>query len=147
MRTTLLVCLVSISFGVIALTLTIVHNILQKQVRRDISADLERSISTLRNIQAQRQKMLTREASLLAALPVLKSLMTTSDERTIRDGAADFYELSGGDMFALADGNGKPVAVYEGGAARDPGSLSQSIIPEIHGALQPSYVTVRRESI
>ena len=69
MRTTLLVCLVSISFGVIAVTLAIVHNVLQKQVRRDISADLERSISTLHNIQAQRQRMLTREASLLAALP------------------------------------------------------------------------------
>jgi signal transduction histidine kinase len=143
MRTTLLVCLLSISFGVIALTLTIIHNILQKQVRRDISADLERSIFTLRNIQAQRQQMLAREVSLLAALPVLKSLMTTSDERTIRDGAAEFYELSGGDLFALADGNGKPVTVYEGGTAQDPASLSQSLIPQIHGALQPSYVTVR----
>jgi signal transduction histidine kinase len=143
MRTTLLVCLLSISFGVIALTLTIVHNVLQKQVRRDISADLERSISTLRNIQAQRQQMLAREASLLAALPVLKSLMTTSDERTIRDGAAEFYELSGGDLFALADGNGKPVTVYEGGAARDPASLAQPLIPQLHGALQPSYVLVR----
>jgi len=143
MRTTLLVCLVSVSFGVIALSLTIVHNILQKQVRRDISADLERSIFTLRNIQAQRQQMLSREVSLLAALPILKSLMTTSDERTIRDGAADFYELSGGDLFALADGNGKPVAVYEGGASRDPASLAQSIIPQIHGAVQPSYAMVR----
>jgi signal transduction histidine kinase len=143
MRTTLLVCLVSVSFGVIALSLTIVHNILQKQVRRDISADLERSISTLRNIQAQRQQMLSREVSLLAALPVLKSLMTTSDERTIRDGAAEFYELSGGDLFALADGNGKPITVYENGESREPASLSQSVIPEIRGALQPSYVTVR----
>ena len=143
MRTTLLVCLVSISFGVIALTLTIVHNILQKQVRREISADLERSISTLRNIQAQRQQMLAREASLLAALPVLKSLMTTSDERTIRDGAADFYELSGGDLFALADGEGKPVAMYEGGVSRDPGTLPRSLIPQIHGALEPTYLIVR----
>ena len=143
MRTTLLVCLVSISFGVIALSLTIVHNILQKQVRRDISADLERSISTLRNIQGQRQQMLSREASLLAALPYIKSLMTTSDERTIRDGAADFYELSGGDLFALADGNGKPVAVYEGGTSRDPSDLSQSLIPQMHGATQPSYVMLR----
>jgi signal transduction histidine kinase len=143
MRTTLLVCLVSISFGVIALSLTIVHNILQKQVRRDISADLERSISTLRNIQAQRQQMLAREVSLLSALPVLKSLMTTSDERTIRDVAADYYELSGGDLFALADGNGKPVALYEGGASRDPSALSPSFIPQMHGVLQPSYVIVR----
>ncbi len=143
MRTTLLVCLVSVSFGVIVLSLTIVHNVLQKQVRRDISADLERSISTLRNIQAQRQQMLSREVSLLAALPVLKSLMTTSDERTIRDGAADFYELSGGDLFALADGNGKPVALYQGGSSIDPASLSPSVIPQIHGALQPSFAMVR----
>jgi len=142
MRTTLLVCLVSISFGVIALSLTIVHNILQKQVRRDISADLERSISTLGNIQAQRQQMLSREVSLLAALPVLKSLMTTSDERTIRDGAADFYELSGGDLFALADGNGKPVALFEGGGSRDASALSLSLIPQMHGSRQLNYVIV-----
>ena len=142
MRTTLLVCLVSLSFGVIALSLSIVHNLLQKQVRRDISADLERSISTLRNIQAQRQQMLAREVSLLSALPVLKSLMTTSDERTIRDVAADYYELSGGDLFALADSNGKPVALYEGGTSRDPSGLTESVIPQMHGSLQPSYVIV-----
>lgn len=143
MRTTLLVCLVSISFGVIALSLAIVHSILAKQIRRDISADLERSISTLRNIQEQRQQMLTREVSLVAALPVLKSLMTTSDERTIRDGAADFYELSGGDLFLLADANGKPVAVYEAGASRDSAEVPRSLIPSMHGVAQPSYLIVR----
>jgi signal transduction histidine kinase len=143
MRTTLLVCLVSISFGVIALTLAIVHNVLQKQVRRDISADLERSISTLHNIQAQRQRMLTREASLLAALPYIKSLMTTSDERTIRDGGAEFYELSGGDLFGLADGNGKLIAVYEAGASRDPGELSQSDISRVPEGADPSFVLMR----
>jgi signal transduction histidine kinase len=143
MRTTLLVCLVSISFGLIAVTLAIVHNVLQKQVRSDISADLERSISTLHNIQAQRQRMLTREASLLAALPVLKSLMTTSDERTIRDGGAEFYELSGGDLFGLADGNGKLIAVYEAGASRDPSELSQSDIPRSPSVAEPSYALMR----
>ena len=143
MRTTLLVCLLSLSFGVIALSLITVVNVLQKQVRRDISADLERSISTLRNIQDQRQQMLSREVSLLAALPVLKSLMTTSDERTIRDGGTYFYELSGGDLMALADGNGQPVALYEGGSSRDPSELSPSLIPQMHGSMRPSYVMVR----
>ena len=143
MRTTLLVSLVSISFGVIALTLAIVHNLLEKQVRREISAELERSISTLRNIQVQRQQMLTREVSLLAALPILKSLMTTSDERTIRDGAAEFYELSGGDLFALADSAGKPVALYAGGGSRDPGELSDSLVAQMHGAPQPGFVLAR----
>jgi signal transduction histidine kinase len=143
MRTTLLLCLVSISFGVIALTLVIVHNMLQKQVRRDISADLARSISTLHNIQTQRQQMLTREASLLAALPILKSLMTTSDAPTIRDAGADFYELSGGDLFGLADGNGKLIAIYEGGAPRDPGQVTRSIVPRGTGAPEPSYLMMR----
>ncbi len=143
MRTTLLVCLLSLSFGVVALSVIIVLNLLQKQVRRDISADLERSISTLRNIQEQRQQMLSREVSLLAALPYLKSLMTTSDERTIRDGAGDYYELSGGDLFALADGDGKPVALYEGGSSREASDLSPSLIPQMHGSVRPSYVMVR----
>ncbi len=143
MRTTLLVCLLSRSFGVVALSVIIVLNLLQKQVRRDISADLERSISTLRNIQEQRQQMLSREVSLLAALPYLKSLMTTSDERTIRDGAGDYYELSGGDLFALADGDGKPVALYEGGSSREASDLSPSLIPQMHGSVRPSYVMVR----
>ncbi len=143
MRSTLLLCLVSVSFGVIALTLVTVHNMLQKQVRHDISADLQRSISTLHNIEAQRQHMLTREASLLAALPILKSLMTTSDERTIRDAGADFYGLSGGDLFGLADGNGKLIAVYEGGASRDPLQVTQSILPLGAGASEPSFLTVR----
>ena len=143
MRTTLLVCLVSISFGVISLTLAIVHNVLQKQVRREISADLGRSISTLRNIQTQRQQMLTREVSLLAALQYLKSLMTTQDERTIRDGAAEYYELSGGDLFGLEDENGKPVAIYEAGVSRDPTELSQSLISRGPGITQPTYLIMR----
>ena len=143
MRSTLLLCLVSVSFGVIALTLVTVHNMLQKQVRHDISADLQRSISTLHNIEAQRQQMLTREASLLAALPILKSLMTTSDEQTIRDAGADFYGLSGGELFGLADGNGKLIAIFEGGASRDPAEVTQSILPLGAGASEPSFLTVR----
>jgi signal transduction histidine kinase len=87
--------------------------------------------------------MLAREVSLLAALPILKSLMTTSDQRTIRDGGADFYELSGGDLFGLADGNGKLIAVYEGGASRDPGEVTQSILPLGSGASDPSFLMMR----
>lgn len=127
MRTTLLLCLVSISAGVIAVSLAIVQDILQKQIRREIVADLDRSVSTFRNIQLQREQMLRRETALLAALPVLKSLMTTYDARTIQDGAADFFGLSGGDLFLLADRDGKVVAFYRResgrGAADFPATL------------------------
>lgn len=143
MRTTLLLCMVTISFGVTALSLVIVHSILQKQIRRDISADLERSILTFRNIETQRQQMLRREVSLLAALPVLKSLMTTFDERTIRDGATQFYRLSGGDLFVLADQNGNPVAVFQGGASWSGPDVALSIAPSWFAAQPPHYLVLR----
>jgi signal transduction histidine kinase len=119
MRTTLLLSMVSISFGLAALSLLAVHTIIEKQIRHEISSDLEHSILTFQNIQAQRRQMLSREASLLADLPVLKSLMTTDDGPTIRDSAKDFYHLSGGDFFALADANGDPVAVFQHGIPWD----------------------------
>ncbi|HTW49660.1 MAG TPA: hypothetical protein VMD92_17015 [Acidobacteriaceae bacterium] len=117
MRTTLILCLLSVSFGVGSLSLIAVHGILRKQIRADVAADLQRSIVTYRNIRAQQQQTLEREASLLAALPVLKSLMTTVDPRTIQDGAAAFSRLSRGDLFALAGPDGAAIAVYEGGAS------------------------------
>jgi signal transduction histidine kinase len=143
MRTTLLLCLVSISFGVLSLNLIIIHSILQKQIRRDISADLGRSIVTFRNIQAQRQQTLLREVSLIAALPVLKSLMTTSDAETIRDGAAEFYRLSGGDLFALADPNGNPVAVFAGGYSWNSADVQTSVSRAAFVVTQPHYLLIR----
>ena len=117
MRTTLLLCLLSVSFGVGSLSLIIVHSIISKQIRTDIAADLERSMGAFRNLQAQQEQTLQHEASLLAALPVLKSLMTTADTRTIRDGAVGFSALSGGDLFALAGPDGQAIAVFTGGGA------------------------------
>ena len=143
MRTTLLLCLVSVSFVVVSLSLLIVHSILQKQIRRDIVSDLERSIVTFRNIQTQREQMLLREVSLLAALPVLKSLMTTSDERTIRDGAAEFYRLSGGDLFALADRSGKFVALFDESGFDTQSELEPSLDPSELSSAESRYVSHR----
>jgi len=125
MRTTLILCLLLVSFGVGSLSLVAVHSILRKQIRADVAADLRRSIVTYRNIRAQQQQTLEREVSLLAAQPLLKSLMTTVDPRTIQDGAAGFSHLSGGDLFALAGPDGAAIAVYEGGASTgdDPRAL------------------------
>ncbi len=60
-----------------------------------------------------------RENSLLAELPTLKALMTSGDELTIQDGATEFWQLSGNDLFALAYPNGKIVAVYAKGVPVD----------------------------
>lgn len=140
MRTTLLLCLLSVSFGVGSLSLIIVHSIVSKQIRSDISADLLRSMATFRNFQAQQQQTLQHEASLLAALPVLKSLMTTADTRTIRDGAAGFSALSGGDLFALAGTDGDAIVVFAGERGSGQGQAQSPIRPAIFLGAQPHYL-------
>jgi signal transduction histidine kinase len=95
--------------------LTIRHR-LQSVVMANLSADLVRSITTFENMQAQRMTALDRENALLADLPSLKALMTTSDERTIEDGAVEFWKVSGDDLFALANRDGHIVAAYASGS-------------------------------
>lgn len=142
MRTTLILSLLSVSFGVVLLSLVIVHSILQKQIGRDIDAGLQRSIDTFHNLRLQQQQTLRREVSLLAALPVLKSLMTTSDAKTIQDGAVPFYQLSGGDLFALADASGTPVAVLEDGASRPASEFGRNAGPAVFSGKEQHYLAV-----
>lgn len=137
MRTTLLLSLVSVSFGLAALSLLAVHTIVVKQIRDGISSDLERSIVTFQNLQTQRRQMLSREASLLADLPVLKSLMTTQDAPTIRDGAEDFYRLSGCEFFALADANGNLIALFQHGV---PWNGTKDISETVFTSAEAHYV-------
>jgi signal transduction histidine kinase len=79
-----------------------------------------RSIATFENLQAQRMTVLNRENALLADLPDLKALMTTSDDRTIEDGGARFWKVSGDDLFALANRDGRIVAAYASNSAAAP---------------------------
>ena len=144
MRTTFLLSLVSVSFGLAALSLLVVHTIVEKQIRREISSDLQHSILTFQNIQAQRRQMLTREASLLADLPVLKSLMTT-DARTIRDEAEDFYHLSGREFFALADANGDLVALFQQGVPWDGTKKVSGLSEAVFTSAESHYVLRDRQ--
>jgi signal transduction histidine kinase len=140
MRTTLLLCLLSVSFGVGSLSLIIVHSIVRKQIRNELSTDLQRSMAAFCNLQAQQQRTLQHEVSLLAALPVLKSLMTTADTRTIRDGAVGFFALSGGDVFALAGSDGQAIAVFAGSSGAGQGIPRERIPSSIFLEEQPDYL-------
>jgi signal transduction histidine kinase len=93
-------------------SLLIVRHRLQAQVTENLAADLEHSATTFHNLEAQRISALERENALLADLPSLKALMTTSDKRTIEDGGVEFWKVSGNDLFALADNQGQVVAAY-----------------------------------
>jgi signal transduction histidine kinase len=99
--------------------LLLIRHRLRAEVTNDLSQDLNHSVITFQNLQAERVGALERENSLLAELPTLKALMTSGDDLTIQDGATEFWQLSGNDLFALADSSGRVVAVYTKGASAD----------------------------
>lgn len=45
------------------------------------------------------------------------ALMTSGDDLTIQDGAVEFWQISGDDLFALVDASGRVVAAYTKGAS------------------------------
>jgi signal transduction histidine kinase len=109
-RVLLLTSLVLIIAGTTASSLLIVRSRLQHHVQVALAADLQHSVETFQDIEAHRRSTLDQESSLLASLPSLKALMTTSDPRTITDDAVDFWKTSGNDLFALADANSRVLS-------------------------------------
>ena len=138
MRMTLLLSVMSVSIGLTALTLVVIHKSLQRQIQQSLSSDLERSIVAFQNLQLHRREILHREAALLADEPRLKALMTVmlrsspDNARTVRDQGLEFWRVSGAAFFALADPKGEVVARYEEGAAADiadtPSQLPENLV-------------------
>jgi len=115
-RVLLLTSLVLIIAGTTASSLYIISSQLRRQVHANLEADLGHSVETFQDLEAGRLAALERENTLMAALPSLKALMTTNDPRTIADDAADFWKISGNDLFALADSDRRVQAAYAQGA-------------------------------
>jgi len=131
MRTKFLLSMVLISAGLTCSSLLLVRDSVQTQVRERIFADLRNSVVTFQNFQRERELTLTRSAELLANLPNLRALMTTTHEATIQDASGDLWRLAGSDLFVLADRTGRVVALHAAspGFSRDMAqkSLSESL--------------------
>ncbi|HEX3355246.1 MAG TPA: ATP-binding protein [Terriglobales bacterium] len=112
MRTKFLLSMLLISAGLTCTSLLLVRHSVQKQVKREIFADLQNSVSTFQNFQRDRELTLTHSAELLADLPNLRALMTTQHEATIQDGSSDLWRLAGSDLFVLTDRTGRVVALH-----------------------------------
>ena len=87
--------------------LLLIRHRLREEVTDDLSQDLNHSVITFQNLEAEGVGALERENSLLTELPTLKALMTSGDDLAIQDGATEFWQLSGNDLFALADPGGR----------------------------------------
>ncbi len=112
LRTKFLLSTALISFSLTAITLLLVRNSVNSQVRKGIFTDLDHSLVMFRNFQQQRAATLSQATELLADLPVLRALMTTTDELTIQDASQDLWQVAPSDLFVLADRSGKVVALH-----------------------------------
>lgn len=126
----LVIATAAVTVIVTSLSLLVIRYRLRAQVTDDLALDLDRSVMTFRNLQAERLQALDRENALLAELPTLKALLTSGDERTIQDGALEFWQISSTDLFALANSSGHIVAVYTRTA-----STSNSLRPGLQALL------------
>jgi signal transduction histidine kinase len=78
-----------------------------------------------------KQETRRQAAMTTAEAPSLKSLMTSTDEATIQDSAPDYWQLTKGDLFLLADASGKVIAFLssDSGIDRNPtqGALTETL--------------------
>jgi len=118
-RSMLVAALVLVIASITISSLLVIRNSMRRQVLDDFSGDLAHSVETFQSFESQRLAALQRENALLADLPKLKAVMTTSDELTIADSAVDFRKTGDYDLFALASSNGAVVAAYTRGAPAD----------------------------
>lgn len=118
-RGLLILAMALITTGTTFVSLLAIRHPLQTLIVENVSSDLLHSVATFESVRSQRMTQLDRENALLADLPSLKALMTTSDERTIADGAVEFWNVSGNELFALADRNGRIMAAFVSGGPAD----------------------------
>jgi signal transduction histidine kinase len=130
----LLLVIGSVTFS----SLLVIRSRMRQQVLNDFSDDLAHSVHSFESYQAQRLAALQRENALLADLPSLRALMTTSDERTIADGAVPFWKVGDNDLFALASNDGQVIAAYTRGAP--PGNAIRADIEQILTAGNRHYL-------
>jgi signal transduction histidine kinase len=116
-RVLLVSVLIAVVMTVTGGCLLIVRHRVRRNVEEDLSADLAHSLVTFQNLQRQRRDALIHENALLADNSILKALMTTSDQRTIADGAVGLWKAAGSDLFGLAESHGRVLTVYTQGAS------------------------------
>jgi signal transduction histidine kinase len=112
LRTKFLIAMLLTSAGLTAVTLFVVQRTIDTRARQGIVSDLQNSVASFRNAQAERETTLRASARLLANLPILKALMTSRHAPTIQDASDELFRLSGRDLFALIDSSGQLVGFH-----------------------------------
>ncbi len=112
LRTKFMLALALISALLTSAMLLMVRQRVQVRVREQLSQELRNSLDTFQALQQQRETTLQGTAALLATLPPLMAAMTSQDTATIQDASKSFWDLSGSQLFVMADMNGQVFALH-----------------------------------
>ena len=112
LRTKFLLSLVLVIAGLTFATLLIVGRAAEGQVQKSIEQDTRNSVETFKNVHAQRQVQLNRDAEILATLPSVKSIMADENPENIQDASQEIWRSGDTELFVLADWSGKIVALH-----------------------------------
>ena len=112
LRTKFLLALALISALLTTSMLFMVRQRVQMRVREQLAQELRNSLETFQTLQEQREATLQGTAALLATLPPLMAAMTSQDTATIQDASKSFWDLSGSQLFVMADMQGQVLALH-----------------------------------
>lgn len=127
LRTKFLLAFGLISALITVFTLMTVRQRVQSRVREQIAEELRNSVSTFERFQLQREATLESSARLLATLPPVMAVMTSQDPATIQDASRNFFELSAGQLFVLADREGQISALHTATAGLLPADVEAAL--------------------
>ena len=107
--------LLSMLLIIVTLTFTslyLVQRSINRNVRQNIAVNLRDSVAAFQDFRHERETMLTSDVTLLADLPITRSIMTSPDPPTIQDASKDISQIASSDLFVLVDRTGKVVALH-----------------------------------
>lgn len=107
LRTQLVIATLAIIFALTGAVLLIIRHSVHSEITKQVQGSTDASLRAFESVQQERERDLSRTAAMLAELPTLKALMTTEHAPTIQDASQPFWELSGSDLFVLANSNGQ----------------------------------------
>src|SRR5579859_7961066 len=101
LRTRFLLSMLLITAGLTTTSLLLVRRSVEANVRQSIAVNLKNSVAAFQDFRHERETMLTSDVSLLADLPITRSIMTAPDAVTIQDASRDISEIANSDLFVL----------------------------------------------
>jgi signal transduction histidine kinase/ActR/RegA family two-component response regulator len=108
LRTKLLLSFIVLTISLTSATLLVVHNNAEAHAQQQIEKDVQTSQATIRVMQRQQDKALSRRADLLASM----AFMRNGDITTIEDAGNDPWQSDDCNLFLLTDASGKITAMH-----------------------------------